>query len=115
MTLDIGCLVCWKKDISCLSRFCEDEVIQVTSWGYDESKNENVLYGWVIPCHSFEVLDNGKLFIEPYDLFIFGEETCYSFGFMMDEIAPSLMKEENKTKEFYHLLISTRRQSSPVQ
>ena len=62
--------------------------------GYDVSKNENVLYGWVVPCHSFEILDNGKLFIEPYDVFIFGEETCYLFGFMMDEIAPSLMEEE---------------------
>lgn len=80
----------------------DERVVQVTSWGYDESKNENVLYGWVVPCQSYEVLDNGKFFIEPYDAFCFGESTCYSFGFMMDEIAPSLMGvKENKTKAWY--------------
>jgi len=31
----------------------DERVVQVTSWGYDESKNENVLYGWVVPCQSY--------------------------------------------------------------
>lgn len=57
----------------------DERVVQVTSWGYDESKNENVLYGWVVPCQSYEVLDNGKFFIEPYDVFAFGEMGSYFF------------------------------------
>lgn len=44
--------------------FCEDKVVQVTSWWYNESKNENVLYGWVVPCQSYEVHDNGKFLLK---------------------------------------------------
>ena len=80
----------------------DERVVQVTSWGYDESKNENVLYGWVVPCQSYEILDNGKFFIEPYDVFIFGEMDSYSFGAMMDEIVPSLNEVvENESKAWY--------------
>lgn len=82
--------------------FSEEKVVQVTSWGYDESKNENVLYGWVVPCHSFEVLDNGKVLIEPYDVFDLGEMDSFYFESMMDDIVPSLIHVKgNKSKSWY--------------